>query len=46
VRHPRVLLAIYYVTPWIRWDWGPDAPHQAVLADIASARAYFFGIEI
>jgi cytochrome c oxidase accessory protein FixG len=41
-----VLLAIYYVTPWIRWDRGLDAPHQAVLADIANARAYFFGIEI
>ena len=41
-----VLLAIYYVTPWLRWDRGPDLPHQAVLADMASARAYFFGIEI
>src|SRR3954451_20286396 len=41
-----VLLAIYYVTPWLRWDRGPDLPRQAVLADMASARAYFFGIEI
>ena len=41
-----LLLAIYYITPWIRWDRGADAPDQAVLIDIASARAYFFFIEI
>ena len=41
-----VLLAIYYVVPWIRWDRGPDAPDQAVLADIVNGRLYFFFIEI
>jgi cytochrome c oxidase accessory protein FixG len=41
-----VLLAIYYVTPWLRWDRGPDAPDQAVLIDMAARRAYFFFIEI
>ena len=41
-----MLLAIYYVTPWLRWDRGPDAPNQAVLADMAGGRLYFFGIEI
>jgi cytochrome c oxidase accessory protein FixG len=41
-----VLLAIYYVTPWLRWDRGPNAPSQAVLADMAGGRLYFFGIEI
>lgn len=41
-----VLLAIYYLTPWIRWDRGPGAPDQAVLIDMAGRRAYFFGIEI
>ena len=41
-----VLLAIYYIVPWIRWDRGPDAPDQAVLADIANERLYFFFIEI
>ncbi len=41
-----VLLAIYYVTPWIRWDRGPDAPDQAVLIDMTARRAYFFFIEI
>jgi cytochrome c oxidase accessory protein FixG len=41
-----VTLAIYYLTPWIRWDRGPHAPDQAVLVDIASRRFYFFFIEI
>ena len=41
-----VLLAIYYIVPWIRWDRGPDAPGQAVLVDIVNGRLYFFWIEI
>lgn len=41
-----VLLAIYYVVPWIRWDRGPTAPDQAVLVDLAGPRLYFFFIEI
>jgi len=41
-----VTLAIYYVTPWLRWDRGPFAPEQAVLVDIANRRFYMFGIEI
>ena len=41
-----VTLAIYYVTPWIRWDRGPYAPDQAVLVDLAHRRFYMFGIEI
>jgi cytochrome c oxidase accessory protein FixG len=41
-----VLLGIYYVTPFIRWDRGPNAPDQAVLVDMAGGRLYFFGIEI
>lgn len=41
-----VLLAIYYITPWIRWDRGPGIPDQAVLADMAGRRLYFFWIEI
>jgi len=41
-----VTLAIYYVTPWIRWDRGPHAPDQAVLIDLANRRFYFFFIEI
>ncbi|MFZ9132240.1 MAG: cytochrome c oxidase accessory protein CcoG, partial [Gemmobacter sp.] len=41
-----VTLGIYYVTPWIRWDRGPDLPDQAVLLDLAHRRFYFFWIEI
>ena len=41
-----VLLAIYYITPWIRWDRGPNAPDQAALIDFPNARFYFFFIEI
>ncbi|MBL4537190.1 MAG: cytochrome c oxidase accessory protein CcoG [Oceanicaulis sp.] len=39
-------LAVYYITPFLRWDRGPDAPDQAVLVDFANARFYFFFIEI
>ena len=39
-------LAIYYVTPWIRWDRGPAMPDQAVLVDLANRRFFFFWIEI
>ena len=41
-----VTLAIYYITPWIRWDRGPDLPDQAVLVDLAGRRFWFFWIEI
>jgi cytochrome c oxidase accessory protein FixG len=41
-----VTLTIYYVTPWLRWDRGAYAPHQAVLVDLADRRFYMFAIEI
>jgi cytochrome c oxidase accessory protein FixG len=41
-----VTLAIYYLTPFIRWDRGPGAPGQAVLIDLPARRFYFFFIEI
>jgi cytochrome c oxidase accessory protein FixG len=41
-----VTLAIYYITPWLRWDRGPYAPNQAVLVDLANRRFYMFQIEI
>jgi cytochrome c oxidase accessory protein FixG len=41
-----VTLTIYYVTPWLRWDRGPNAPDQAVLVDFPGRRFYFFFIEI
>tara|TARA_R110002094_G_scaffold110412_1_gene107629 strand:+ start:187 stop:1683 length:1497 start_codon:yes stop_codon:yes gene_type:complete len=39
-------LGVYYLLPWLRWDRGPNLPDQAVLADLASRRFFFFWIEI
>ncbi len=39
-------LGVYYITPWIRWDRGPNLPDQAVLIDMAGRRFYMFWIEI
>lgn len=41
-----ILLGIYYLSPFIRWDRGPKAPDQAILIDMPARRAYFFFIEI
>ncbi len=41
-----VTLGIYYLTPFLRWDRGPNAPDQAVLIDLDNARAYWLWIEI
>ena len=41
-----VTLGIYYITPWLRWDRGPNLPDQAVLVDLANRRFFFFMIEI
>ena len=41
-----IALGIYYLTPWIRWDRGPNLPDQAVLVDLAGRRFFFFWIEI
>lgn len=41
-----LLLGIYYLAPWLRWDRGPYAPEQAILIDMPARRAYFFNIEI
>jgi cytochrome c oxidase accessory protein FixG len=41
-----VLLAIYYVTPWLRWDRGVGRPDQAALVDFESGRFFFFFIEL
>lgn len=41
-----VTLGIYYLTPFIRWDRGSNAPDQAVLIDLPARRFYFFFIEI
>jgi len=39
-------LTVYYITPWLRWDRGPNLPDQAVLIDMANRRFYMFWIEI
>ncbi|AZL58904.1 cytochrome c oxidase accessory protein CcoG [Tabrizicola piscis] len=41
-----VMLGIYYITPWLRWDRGPNLPDQAVLIDMSGRRFFFFMIEI
>jgi len=41
-----VLLAGYYLAPWLRWDRGPGLPDQALLIDMTGRRAYFLWIEI
>jgi len=41
-----VLLSIYYILPWVRWDRGPNVPDQAVLVDMANRRTWFFFIEL
>jgi cytochrome c oxidase accessory protein FixG len=41
-----VLLAIYYGLPWLRWNRGPGIPDQAILADMAGRRLFFFDLEI
>jgi len=41
-----VTLGVYYVLPWLRWTRGPGAPDQAVLADFAGGKFYFFWLEI
>lgn len=41
-----VLLAFYWIAPWLRWDRGPSSPGQAILIDLPGARAYFLAVEI
>ena len=41
-----VLLGLYYIAPWFRWDRGVNAPDQAFLIDMPARRAYFLWVEI
>jgi cytochrome c oxidase accessory protein FixG len=41
-----LLLGVYYLAPWLRWNRGPTAPDQAILVDMTGRRLYFFGLEI
>ena len=40
------MLAVYYITPFLRWQRGPGEPSQAVLLDFANGRLYAFFIEL
>jgi len=39
-------LGFWHLAPFLRWDRGPGAPDQAILADLNGGRGYFFFIEI
>lgn len=39
-------LGFFHLAPFLRWDRGPGAPAQAILADMEGRRAYFFFVEI
>lgn len=41
-----VMLAIYYITPWIRWERPGALPDQAVLVDFDGGRFYLFMIQL
>ncbi len=41
-----LLLGIYYLVPWLRWDRGPGAPNQAILLDLDGRRGWIFDIVI
>ncbi len=41
-----VLLGIYYLVPWLRWDRGPGSPNQAILLDLDGRRGWIFDIII
>ncbi|HYE44110.1 MAG TPA: cytochrome c oxidase accessory protein CcoG [Caulobacteraceae bacterium] len=41
-----LLLGVYYVMPWIRWERPGDLPDQAALVDFATGRFYFFGLQL
>jgi cytochrome c oxidase accessory protein FixG len=41
-----VVLAVYYLLPFVRWSRGPGLPNQAVLVDFPHRRFYFFFVEL
>ena len=41
-----VLLTLYYVMPWIRWERPGDLPDQAAIVDFAHGRFYFFDLQL
>lgn len=40
-----ILLGVYFIGPWLRWDRGPGAPDQAILLDMSGRRGYILGVE-
>ncbi|MFI4983623.1 MAG: cytochrome c oxidase accessory protein CcoG [Rickettsiales bacterium] len=40
------LLAIYFLSSWLRWDRGLNMPNQAILMDLPNRKAYLFAIQI
>ncbi len=41
-----ILLGIYHIVPWLRWDRGEGVPDQMILMDLSGRRAYFFDMVI
>jgi cytochrome c oxidase accessory protein FixG len=41
-----VLLALFVLLPWLRWDRGPGVADQAVLFDLGEQRFYIFALEL
>ena len=41
-----LLLGVYYLVPWLRWDRGAGAPSQAILLDLDGRRGWIFDIVI
>ena len=41
-----VLLALFALLPFLRWDRGPGVPDQAVLFDLGSQRFYIFAVQL
>ncbi|MDQ0346590.1 4Fe-4S dicluster domain-containing protein [Ancylobacter vacuolatus] len=40
-----LMLGIYFLTPWLRWERGEGLPGQAVLFDLPGRRLMVFGLE-
>lgn len=40
-----LMLAYYFLTPFLRWDRGPTLPDQAILFDLPGRRLFIFGLE-
>jgi cytochrome c oxidase accessory protein FixG len=37
-----LMLGLYYLVPWLRWNRGPGAPDQAILLDLDGRRGWIF----